>query len=356
MINDKILYSLDDITVIPAVVSSVRSRKECDPFTKSLEGKDKFLPIVTAPMDSVVDNTCYKSFLDSGISTIIPRTVDLEVRLDLCGEVFCAFGYNEIETEFLDKTIDHDHLFVLIDVANGHMSYQIELGERLRDKYGDKLKLMGGNIANPETYIHYDRADFDYLRCGVGGGIGCITSVNCSIHHPMASLIDEIAMIKKWNHGKTKIIADGGIKTYSDAIKCLALGADYVMMGYTLSKCIESAGDFYSYDHRKISRKTAKKFLETNQKVYKDYHGMSTKKIQAKLLGVDENKERHNLKTSEGRSEFTPVEYTLSGWTDNFESYLRSMMSYVGSTKLDELREKAICQVISDSSIEKLKK
>lgn len=356
MIKKEVLYSLDDISVIPAETSDIRSRKECNPFTISLEGKDKFLPIITAPMDSVVDETCYTEFWDNGVSAIIPRTVALETRLRLCESVFCAFGFDEIEKNLLDKTLDYDHFYILIDVANGHMEYQLLLGRRLKDKYKNRIKLMGGNIANPETYVDYNSVGFDYLRCGVGGGQGCITSVQNSIHYPMASLIEKTAEIKeKWG-GKTKIIADGGIKTYSDAIKCLALGADYVMMGYTLSKCIESAGEFYSFDYRKITKEVAKNFLETNQKVYKDYHGMSTKKVQAKILGVDEEKEKRNLKTSEGRSEYTPIEYSLSGWTENFNSYLRSMMSYTGVRELDKLKECAVCQVISKSSQEKLRK
>ncbi len=170
MIKKEVLYSLDDISVIPAETSDIRSRKECNPFTISLEGKDKFLPIITAPMDSVVDETCYTEFWDNGVSAIIPRTVALETRLRLCESVFCAFGFDEIEKEFISKTKEGDNLYVLIDVANGHMNYQIELGKKLKDKYGDKLKLMGGNIANPETYKLYDEAGFDYLRCGVGGG------------------------------------------------------------------------------------------------------------------------------------------------------------------------------------------
>lgn len=355
MINKEILYSLDDISVIPAVSSDVRSRKECNPFTFSLEGKDNFLPIITAPMDSVVDDTCYDKFWDSGVSAIIPRTVNLETRLELCEKVFCAFGFDEIEKEFISKTKESNDLYLLIDVANGHMDYQIRLGKKLKNKYGDKLKLMGGNIANPKTYELYNEVGFDYLRCGVGGGAGCLTSVHSSIHYPMASLIEKTRQIRLNCGGKTKIIADGGIKTYSDAIKCLALGADYVMMGYTLSKCLESAGDFYDYNYQKISKETAQKLLETNQKVYKDYHGMSTKKVQAKILGVDEKKEKHNLKTSEGRSEFTQIEYTLPGWTENFNSYLRSMMSYIGVRKVSDLK-RANCQVISKSSQEKLRK
>ena len=107
-----------------------------------------------------------------------------------------------------------------------------------------KISLMGGNIANFYSIEYYMLSGFDYVRCGIGGGSGCLTSVHTSIHCPMASLIDDLYLYRekifdRTKHVKTKIIADGGIKTYSDVIKCLALGADYVMMGYTFSKAID---------------------------------------------------------------------------------------------------------------------
>ena len=183
---------------------------------------------------------------------------------------------------------------------------------------------------------------------------GCITSVQSAIHYPMASLIDKSANTKKWYHGKTKIIADGGIKNYSDVIKCLALGADYVMMGYTLSKSLEAAGDLYTEDGTHISKKTAKEHLESGKEVFKEYHGMSTKIVQAKILGIDLEENRRNLKTSEGRREKVKIEHTLPGWTENLGSYLRSAMSYTGSKTLEDFKTKTTCQVISDSTREKL--
>jgi hypothetical protein len=32
---------------------------------------------------------------------------------------------------------------------------------------------MGGNIANPLTYLEYDKAGFDFVRVGIGGGAAC---------------------------------------------------------------------------------------------------------------------------------------------------------------------------------------
>lgn len=211
-----------------------------------------------------------------------------------------------------------------------------------------------GKSEEPVYDLTVDR-DHSYIANGyIVHNCGCITSVQSSIHFPMASLIDKISKIKTEIQGKTKIIADGGIKNYSDVIKCIALGADYVMMGYTLSKSLEAAGDLYTGDGTQISRGKAKEYLESGEEVFKEYHGMSTKIVQAKILGIDLEKNRRNLKTSEGRREKVKIEYTLPGWSENLISYLRSAMSYTGNRTLDDFKTNTVCQVISDSTREKL--
>ena len=105
---------------------------------------------------------------------------------------------------------------------------------------------MAGNIANPQTYREYCEAGIDYVRCSIGSGSCCTTASNTSVHYPIASLIDEINTIKSNrisnNQFTTKVIADGGIRNFSDVVKALALGADYVMVGGLFSSFIESAG------------------------------------------------------------------------------------------------------------------
>jgi hypothetical protein len=56
---------------------------------------------------------------------------------------------------------------------------------------------------------------------------------------------------------------------------------------------------------------------------------MSTKEVQKEWGNT-------NLKTSEGIVTYREVEYTIKGWVDNFESYLRSAMSYSGTRTLKE--------------------
>lgn len=156
----------------------------------------------------------------------------------------------------------------------------------------------------------------------------CTTSANVSIHYPLASLISECAKYKKDFENPTKIVADGGFKNFSDIIKALALGADYVMIGSIFNKCIESCSDIYIKQDGKMVKLNDKVDFTKNIEYYKYYRGMSTKEVQMSWNKGD-------LKTAEGITKYNKVEYSLSGWCENFTDYLRSAMSYTNSRTLD---------------------
>lgn len=352
--QNEVLYSLSDVAIIPSSSpGKIEHRSECRPFTYSIEGMEDFYPVIAAPMSSVVSHLNYAKFHSSKISCVIPRSVPLQERLYYCTHVMCAFSLQEIVDNFINNIYHNitafSRIIILIDIANGHMEKEIETGKMLRNLYGDDLVLMGGNIGNPEMYPYYNDAGFDFLRVGIGGGSQCLTSTQTGIHYPMASLVsriyqDYIEGKIEFEERRTKIVADGGINSYSDAIKCLALGADYVMMGKVFAKAEEACGP-------------TRVFLDSEtgeESLYRQYYGMSTKRAQAEILGfntLEDAKKDNNvkLKTSEGRSEYLKVEYTLKGWADNFDSYLRSAMSYTGYSSLPFFKR---CQVrvISPSS------
>lgn len=349
--KNEVLYSLGDVTIIPGESTTILHRSQCDPFTKSIEGKENYYPVIAAPMASVISPENYKLFHEQGISCIIPRNIPLEERKKLCMEVICAFSLNEVEENFINNkySLLGDKLHILIDIANGHMVKEIAIGKTLKELYGDNVILMGGNIANPQTYFLYNDAGFDFLRLGIGGGSQCITSTQLGVHYPMASLIGDTVELMRdkgiyFDKGRTKIIADGGINSFSDAIKCLALGADYVMMGKVFAKAKEACGDtFVMYDEK-----------SGNPRTYRRYYGMSTKRAQAEILGYntieEAKKDTIKLKTAEGRSEDLLIEYTLQGWVENFDSYLRSAMSYTGSAYLSTFPMRGEVRVISSLS------
>lgn len=320
-------FDFKDITIVPEIVSTITSRNEVVPYNKSL-----YLPVMVSPMDTVVDNKNYNLFEESLIPVCMPRGYQ-----DYPG-TFKSISLDEFET-YVNWYITNEtfgEVKILVDVANGHMKKLHDLCEKFVKNRKDKSHtLMVGNIANPKTYKEFAEIGVDYVRVGIGGGSGCLTSANTGIHYPMASLIRECYQYKKEGGYETKIVADGGFRNYDDIIKAIMLGADYVMLGGILNKCLESCATTKLFGIP-LSKNTAKYVWEKHKKLRKylkkSFRGMSTKEVQKKWG-------REILKTSEGIVKTNPVEYTLDQWVENFTDYLKSAMSYTNSRTLDEFRE-----------------
>ena len=332
------LKGINEFTIIPAVVSNVNSRKECNPYYE-----DGFLPLFNAPMASVINENNYKEYLKVGIKTVIPRNVSLEVRIKLLTETFVALSLDEFECIFgcPEYTFDHP-TYVCVDVANGHMKRLIDSCAIAKELHGDKVTIMTGNIAHPDTYYMYAKAGIDYVRCNIGSGNCCTTSANLGLHYPTGSLLRELSVRKKSVKSSIedpkinasyqyksvpKIIADGGFNNFDQINKALALGADYVMIGQILAKSEEACGETCYIDEKK----------------YREYYGMSTKRAQ-KETG------RAGNTTAEGICKVVPIEYPIAKWVDNFKAYLRSVMSYCDSRTIDEFHNKVQVRVMTDGA------
>lgn len=364
-INNRIYYTYNDLTIQPGVVSSILHRSECIPWDE--ENK---LPLFTAPMDTVISKNNFDLFEENKIHAILPRTESLEDRIKYSTNgKWAAYSLNEFSDVFCnenDKLPTEHKLKALIDVANGHMSIIFDLAKKAKSIYGGDLILMGGNIANVETYKLYADAGFNFVRVSIGTGNGCLSSSNTSIHVPIATLINDMYEFKEkmMNDGYVNlpnIIADGGIRNYRDIIKSLALGADYVMVGSVFAKMLESAArkSCVSYPLSEVSNIHLDNGCWCGD--YKDevntylgeimatFYGMASREGQIALNGV-------KTKTSEGLKKILSVEYTMSGWVKNFTDYLRSAMSYVGVTTLNEFRKEAILVVNSENAINAVNK
>lgn len=365
--------SYDDITLVPEVVSDICSRSECNPYDE-----DGYLPIFAAPMSSVVSFENAGHFNAAKIRVVIPRSYPIEERLDYLYSNegnFVAFSLSEARDYFIGRfpfgltDLPEDHkIRICIDLANGHMSCLLELVKEIKKIYADKIEIMTGNIANPETYKLYEEAGVDFCRISIGTGGVCSTSSNVAIHYPVFSLLSEIYTIKKEIGGKCKIIADGGIRGFRDIQKAL-IYADYVMIGSLFNKAIESAGKttygtfYWNIRGKKIARpiKTLLKYgkeipkeeyeyvyhLVKNGKltVWKENFGMSTK-IAQNLINQANSIETKKLKTAEGLLKYQKVEFDLAGWAENETDYLKSAMSYTNSRNLSEYKESQWVQIL----------
>ena len=327
-------FDFNDILIKPATTSGIGSRKQINPFYKG------FLPLITAPMDTVIDSDNEKIFNNLKINTCLPRG---EYSMD----GFVSYSIDDFKAKFNVHDLREDGKY-LIDVANGHMGKLEILTRDVKTEFPN-LTLMVGNVANPETYALLSEAGADYIRIGIGNGNACSTTVHTGVGYPMASLIKECYEISCTLDNPAKIVADGGMQNYSDIIKALALGADYVMVGSLFNKAIESCGDNYLWGKIKVGRDDAESFYRMGIPVYKKFRGMSTKEVQKKWG-------KQVLTTSEGVIRFRKVEYTLKQWVENFEDYLRSAMSYTNAKTLKEFIGQVEFIKITDNAYNRFKK
>lgn len=344
------LISLDQVALIPKSSSSVNSRKEVYPF----DDKGK-LPLFVAPMTCIVNKTNYDLF-NSRTYAILPVTPDSIFGAEKLSQGWFACPF-DVFKKMVDSTKGEDKgkYFVCVDMADGHIALLYDYVKKFKEHYPNS-EVMIGNIANAETYSICCMSGVDYVRVGIGGGNGCVTSVYTGFHNSIVNMLEDIKEIKQevlsgvsYPKGTvcTKVVADGGIDSIGKAIKCLALGADYVMMGRLFAQCNDSAGwsvyvesmeDLYSNMsdpfaivspelEKRIS--LAEKNPRLGEVLVKEYYGQASTMGQNDRFG-------HVKSAPEGVTVYLPCTYTYKEFTDMFEARLRSAMSYNGSFNLQD--------------------
>lgn len=372
MLIKEVKYCYDDVMVVPSAVSNVEHRSDCNPYIGN--NLKKKLPIFTAPMSTVVCENNFNIFEQNGITPILPRNISLETRIEYTKNgKWVAFGLDEFENLFLKNDWDmqtYPDVKVLIDAANGHMSklHYVVYDTKVKYNWQPRFNIMVGNISNPQAYEYIARAGADYVRLSIGTGFGCLTATNCGVGYGIASLIDETYQVKrKLNHigqHTPYIIADGGIRNYSDIIKALALGADFVMIGSVFASLVESASTPFtdnngltaSYDQfeQKIEHIGGNRFLIDNDYIIsdlkKEFYGMASRRGQEDMKG-------EKTRTSEGVEKVINVTTNINKWVENMASYIQSTMSYTNCFYLDDFTPDNVdCVIISEQTKKSINK
>lgn len=360
--------TFDDICIVPAPVSVISSRKQCEIYIKDSNNPcDKYdfvntLPIFASPMGAVIDENNWTKFLELGICPVIPRTVKYEKRIELMKKTFVSFSMNEAEDIFIKNVNnqynnEYEPCYICIDLAQGHMSKLLKIIQTIKDTYDQGVIIMSGNIANPDAYKEYALAKCDYVRCSVGTGFCCTTSTLTAVHYPPASLLQEISVIREnmlieaFPNSRLKfpkIIADGGISSYADCIKAIACGADYAMIGRMFAQCIEACepvferlkdgSKFYSESLPEKFNKHFETYEDFPNNFYRIYYGMSTRYAQKKIAEARKDPNaKIEYRNAEGNVEEIQVTNTLKNWVNIFESSAKSTMSYCSIKDIRDL-------------------
>ncbi|HMS55206.1 MAG TPA: IMP dehydrogenase [Fimbriimonadaceae bacterium] len=220
----------------------------------------------------------------------------------------------------LDAGVD----FVVIDAAHGHSKGVMDCVKMLKSKLPD-LRVVAGNVATAEGVRALHALGADGLRLGIGAGSICTTRVVAGIGIPQFTAVYECCEVA--NELGIPTIADGGVRSSGDVVKCLAAGASSVMMGNMFAGCEESPGDMEIYRNR----------------AYKVYRGMGS--IGAMKQGSSDRymqvKEAGGTIVPEGVEGRVPFKGPLSETMAQLIGGLRSGMGYVGANSLTLLRERA---------------
>jgi IMP dehydrogenase len=165
----------------------------------------------------------------------------------------------------------------------------------------------------------------DGLRVGIGAGSICTTRIVAGVGVPQFTAVMDCA--EEAHKLGIPTIADGGIRSSGDVVKCLAAGADSVMMGNMFAGCEESPGETEIFRNR----------------AYKVYRGMGS--VGAMKQGSSDRymqvKDAGGVIVPEGVEGRVPFKGPLADTMSQLIGGIRSGMGYVGANNLDELREGA---------------
>jgi hypothetical protein len=168
---ENIKFDLRDISIIPAIESTINSRSEC-----KTTYSDGFLPLMASPMDTVVCDKNIQKYIDEQIIPCMPRGSKVPLyssNYENRKNYFQSFGLYEIEYQLnsKEKTLFDFSTYpnILIDIANGHMSKLLSVVREIKARFPN-INLMVGNVAHPLTYKNLAMAGVDYVRCSIGTG------------------------------------------------------------------------------------------------------------------------------------------------------------------------------------------
>ena len=343
----------DDVLLVPKY-SSVKSRREIDLSVKMKNVKwVPRLPIVSSPMDTVTESAMAIKMLKMGGLGVIHRYNSIKEQALVVSDVFEDL-HNEnnfatagiaaavgVSGDYLDRATalyDAGARILCVDIAHGHHVLMKTALQELRDVFGDRVHLMAGNVATLEGFN--DLADWgaNSIRVGIGGGSICSTRIQTGHGMPTLQSIIECAHSDR----DALLIADGGIRTSGDIVKCLAAGADLVMVGSLISGTDETPGDVYVEQASKnldvsytaiVDDDGTAKYVEYNTDLgrrYKKYRGMASKEAQVEWRGYQSSDE--GVATTVDYK--GPVEPILQ----SLEKGIRSGLSYSGSTTIREFQ------------------
>lgn len=245
-------------------------------------------------------------------------------RLRVGAAVSVGAGSEERIEALIEAGVD----VIVVDTAHGHSQGVIDKVRWIKKHYGDKIQVIGGNIATGAAAKALADAGADGVKVGIGPGSICTTRIVTGVGVPQISAISNVA--EALLQFDVPLIADGGIRFSGDVCKAIAAGASSVMIGSMFAGTEEAPGETELYQGR----------------AYKSYRGMGSLGAMAQSQGssdryFQEFTDDAKKLVPEGIEGRVPYKGPISAIIHQILGGLRSCMGYTGCAVIDELRTKA---------------
>ncbi len=254
--------------------------------------------------------------------TLYPQaSKDKKGRLLVGAAIGVVGDYMERTKALLDAGCD----LIVVDIAHGHSTLELDVIKNLRREFGSSLPIVGGNVATYEGAADLVEAGVDAVKVGVGGGSICITRKVTGCGVPQLAAVFDCAKVTEENG--IPVIADGGVRTSGCIVKALAAGASSVMLGNMLGGTDESPGQTITREGKRF-------------KVYRGMAGfganLGRRQLQANKADVSINDV-----VPEGVEAFVPYRGSVYDILYQLAGGIKSGLSYNGAHNIQELQRKA---------------
>ena len=217
----------------------------------------------------------------------------------------------------LEKYVD----VVVFDTSQGYTHYEMDLIRHVKRSY-PHLQVIGGNVVTADACEALIAAGADGIRIGMGSGSICTTQEVGGIGRGQATAVYECGKVCR--EAGVPLVADGGVRSSSDIIKALCLGANSVMLGSLLASTTEAPG-----------RSQIK-----NGVMLKEYRGMGSLKAMAHGSAVRYGTESSVLRVPEGVSGMVPSRGSVHDWVPCLMQGVRQGIHKMGHRSLRDLEDK----------------
>ncbi|NLV90924.1 MAG: IMP dehydrogenase [Firmicutes bacterium] len=259
-----------------------------------------------------------------------PRAAkDDKGRLRVAGAIGVGADLQERSDALVSAGVD----VLVVDTAHGHSRRVIDAVTWLKDRHGDRVDIIAGNVATAEATVALIKAGADAVKVGIGPGSICTTRVVAGIGVPQITAVFDCANAAR-EYG-VPVIADGGIKYSGDITKALAAGADTVMLGNLLAGTEESPGETETYQGRRY-------------KVYRGMGSLGAMKDGSKDRYFQESQAKLVPEGIEGR---VPYKGPVSEMLFQLVGGLTAGMGYCGAKDIPSLQRDAKFIRITSASL-----